>query len=105
MRILLVNPWITDFKAYDEWMRPLPLYRFMETHSLTHDVALIDCLSAVKKPKRYGTADFESEEIENPEVFRTIPRRFILQVECFSDYSAAFTGKEGRLAAAYPALR
>ena len=76
MRILLVNPWITDFKAYDEWMRPLPLYRFLETLCRENEVALIDCLSAVKKTKGYGTADFQSEQIGKPGVFRTIPRRF-----------------------------
>lgn len=76
MRILLVNPWITDFKAYDEWMRPLPLYRFLEAHLSAHDVELIDCLSAVRKPKPYGTADFEWVEIPKPAVFRSIPRRF-----------------------------
>ena len=76
MRILLINPWIIDFKAYDEWMRPLPLYRLLETLSGSHDVGLIDCLAAVKREKRYSTADFESVVIEKPEIFASIPRRF-----------------------------
>jgi len=25
MKILLINPWIYDFAAYDEWMKPLGL--------------------------------------------------------------------------------
>lgn len=76
MRILLVNPWIVDFKAYDEWMRPLSLYRLLEALSGSHEVGLIDTLSAVKREKRYTTADFESEVIEKPEIFSSIPRRF-----------------------------
>lgn len=76
MRILLVNPWITDFKAYDEWMRPLPLYRLLEALSGRHEVALVDCLEAVSRSKRHGTADFEFTPVEKPAVFQAIPRRF-----------------------------
>jgi hypothetical protein len=76
MKTLLINPWITDFKAYDEWMRPFPLYRFREKHGSVHEIGLIDCLDCRTRQKRDGTFDFLSVEIEKPAVFSAIPRKY-----------------------------
>lgn len=92
MNILLVNPWITDFKAYDEWMRPLPLYRFLEQYRSAHDITLLDCMGAPAKKKQFNTADFESEEIDKPAIFRKIPRkyrRYGISLRSFRDKLAA----------------
>ncbi len=76
MRILFINPWIMDFKAYDEWMRPLPLFNLIEKYSGSHEIGLIDCLSAVAEQKKYHTADYVSAVIEKPAVFEAIPRKY-----------------------------
>jgi hypothetical protein len=76
IKILLINPWIVDFKAYDERMRPLALYRFLERAPKNAEIRLIDCLDARAKLKLHNTADFESVEIEKPGCFQEIPRRY-----------------------------
>jgi hypothetical protein len=46
-RILLINPWINDFSAYDFWMKPLGLLymaSYLRKNGL--DVQLIDCLES-----------------------------------------------------------
>lgn len=76
--ILLVNPWIHDFSAYDLWMKPLGLlYSGAALESHGYDVKLIDCLNgAVKSQKHYNCAELRSEEISKPCHFSDIPRRF-----------------------------
>ncbi|OGS34426.1 MAG: hypothetical protein A2293_16185 [Elusimicrobia bacterium RIFOXYB2_FULL_49_7] len=76
MKILLVNPWIVDFKAYDEWMRPFPFYRFLERFRNNHDIKLIDCLGSHVRKKKFHTGDFESVELEPPAFFSRIPRKY-----------------------------
>ncbi len=87
MKILLVNPWIHDFAAYDFWLKPLGLlYLGAYLLALGHDVHLVDLLNRhdprlkeyvrVPKDKFYGTGKFPSRPIEKPPVLRKIPRRF-----------------------------
>ena len=87
MRILLVNPWIHDFAAYDFWLKPLGLlYLGAYLKALGHEVFLIDLLNRhdpelrnfvrVPKDKFYGTGKFPSKVIEKPEVLSGIPRKF-----------------------------
>lgn len=81
---LLVNPWITDFAAYDLWVRPLGLYTLASLlRAAGHCVELIDCLEGggdgtQRPPKRreWGQGKFFSEEIPRPEALRTVRKRF-----------------------------
>ena len=94
MNILLVNPWIYDFAAFDLWAKPLGLLYIgsvLENHG--YKIRLIDCmdrlhpaLAHVKRNKKYGTGKFYAEEVEKPELYRTLPRKFKrygLPLDCF----------------------
>ncbi len=82
--VLLINPWVHDFTAFDLWSKPLGLLYIASIlrHS-GYRVHLIDCLHYEeefqvypKKQKPNGTRSFYYEEIDKPYVFRGIPRRF-----------------------------
>ncbi len=87
--ILLVNPWIHDFAAYDFWMKPLGLlYLASILRSGGCEVALLDCLDFPSLPERYATllkipkrrdfgrGHFHQEVIPKPEPLRQIPRQY-----------------------------
>jgi len=86
MNALLVNPWITDFAAYDFWIRPLGLLwvgAFLEKRG--HTVGLIDCLDRFQEGRGYevtgasgpfGTGKFPREIIDTPACLRHVPRHF-----------------------------
>ena len=75
--ILLINPWITDFAAYDLWLRPLGL---LYIASLLREngfrVTLIDCLDFYSKTKEYGDGKFFKTRIEKPLSLKSIPRNY-----------------------------
>jgi radical SAM superfamily enzyme YgiQ (UPF0313 family) len=75
--ILLLNPWITDFAAYNFWIRPLGL---LYIASLLREngfrVTLIDCLDFHIKTKRYGDRKFFKTKIEKPLPLKSIPRNY-----------------------------
>jgi radical SAM superfamily enzyme YgiQ (UPF0313 family) len=83
--VLLINPWIYDFAAYDFWLKPLGLLALagiVERHSRCR-VRLIDCLGrsgrepAGGRPvKADGRGPFPKEEVPKPAVLRGIPRRY-----------------------------
>ena len=55
-KILLINPWIYDFAAYDFWIKPLGLlYMASLFRKNGYNVHLIDCLN-VYHPKLKGNA-------------------------------------------------
>ncbi|MFH1102313.1 MAG: radical SAM protein [Pseudomonadota bacterium] len=81
--ILLVNPWIHDFAAYDVWAKPLGLltiggilrhYRF--------DITYIDCLdrfhpkASLDIRSRFGRGPYLKTPIPKPSGFEDVPRRF-----------------------------
>lgn len=81
--ILLVNPWIYDFAAYDFWIKPIGLLsigNMLERHG--YRTFLIDCLdrwhplTPYLKNKKYGTGKFMRSEVEKPAVLSHIPRRY-----------------------------
>jgi len=87
--VLLVNPWIHDFAAYDFWMKPLGLlYLGGILRSKGFRILLLDCLeikalppeagSGLKLPKQgdFGRGHFYKEPIPKPEPLRLIPRHF-----------------------------
>ena len=75
--ILLLNPWITDFAAYNLWIKPLGL---LEIASLLREngfrVTLIDCLDFSIKTQKYGDGKFFKTKIEKPPPFKSIPRNY-----------------------------
>lgn len=81
--VLLVNPWIYDFAAYDFWNKPLGLLTIGAIlDRLGYDVRLIDCLdrfdpelspSAVRSD---GSGKFHRERLETPANLRLIPRHY-----------------------------
>ncbi len=89
LSILLVNPWVHDFSAYDLWMKPLGLlYIGAILRASGYEVRLLDLLEfsslpphlkrALKSPKRrdFGRGHFYREEIDKPAALKDIPLKF-----------------------------
>lgn len=86
--ILLVNPWIYDFAAYDFWLKPLGLLSLGSLlRANNHHVSYIDCLdpyspSMIKKtghlPARhaYGHGRFFRQIIDKPACLQFFPRSY-----------------------------
>ena len=87
--ILLINPWIYDFAAYDFWLAPLGLLSLAALlRKNGYAVQLIDCLRGPsslpplpcpgKQPKRFpsGHGHFFKEPLQKPQALRSIPRRY-----------------------------
>ena len=87
--ILLINPWIYDFSAYDFWIKPLGLlYIASLLRKNDYKVRFIDCLNPIhsllkketniKLPKRnaFGHGKFPQEIIPRPYPLRSIKRRY-----------------------------
>ncbi len=88
-RLLLINPWIYDFSAFDLWSKPVGLLYvtgFLE--SLGYEIHYLDCMDkyhpavlekqklAQPKVRKYGTGPFYRDVIEKPAVLDFVPRRF-----------------------------
>lgn len=87
--ILLVNPWIMDFAAYDLWAKPMGL---LMLGSLLRQggcgVAFVDCLArhdpdTERAPgvlpgtdRKHGTGKYNRMRVAKPEVFRDFPRYY-----------------------------
>jgi radical SAM superfamily enzyme YgiQ (UPF0313 family) len=84
--ILMINPWIYDFAAYDFWNKPLGLLIIAAILRRNgHHVTVIDCLSPLTgpgfpggSPKRtgLGTGRFLKTHIPKPDYFHAFPRKF-----------------------------
>lgn len=86
--ILLINPWIHDFAAYDFWLKPLGLlYLAGLLRANAHRISYIDCLDphsplmlqkTGKGPRRhtYGHGRFFRQVIEKPECLKGFPRSY-----------------------------
>jgi radical SAM superfamily enzyme YgiQ (UPF0313 family) len=87
--ILLINPWIYDFAAYDFWLTPLGLLSlaaFLRENG--YGVQMIDCLRRPvpalplprmeKQPRRFpaGHGHFFKEPLPKPASLHAIPRRY-----------------------------
>ena len=82
--ILLVNPWIHDFAAYDFWARPMGLLYMASTlrsHGFT--VSYIDCLDrfhpsahSTDPSARYGRGPYLKKRISKPKGLEDVPRTF-----------------------------
>jgi len=97
-RILLVNPPIYDFAAFDFWLKPYGMLSIAGKLRGRADFALFDYLdrmapfSAGQKPlasDRWGRGRFYFEKIQHPESLASIPRyfrRFGLSRSMFTDF-------------------
>jgi radical SAM superfamily enzyme YgiQ (UPF0313 family) len=87
--ILLINPWIYDFSAYDLWIKPLGLLSIAKTLKKNgFGIHLLDCLDTnnphikencrIKIPskKETGKGNFLKEEISKPDVLKGINRKY-----------------------------
>jgi len=76
-RILLLNPWITDFAAYNFWIKPLGL---LSIGSLLREsgfrATLVDCLNFLIKTNRYCDGKFFKTKIGKPLPLKSIPRNY-----------------------------
>jgi len=85
MHILLINPWIYDFTAYDFWSKPLGLlYIASLLQKYTEfDLSYIDCLDRYHPlltkrlpTKPDGRGPFFKQEVAKPAVVKDIPRKY-----------------------------
>ena len=84
--ILLINPWIYDFAAYDFWVKPIGLLSIGSIlDNFGYRTSLIDCLDRFyllqfgnfkSYNRKNGTGKFYRESVEKPTVLSDIPRKF-----------------------------
>lgn len=82
--ILLVNPWIHDFAAYDFWAKPLGLLTLAGVlRQAGFAVSYVDCLDRFhprgpqgRPTARCGRGPYLKTRIPTPAVFSDVPRRF-----------------------------
>ncbi|MDI6763403.1 MAG: radical SAM protein [Thermodesulfobacteriota bacterium] len=75
--ILLINPWITDFAAYNFWIKPLGLlYIAGVLRERGFRVTLIDCHNFYSKTQKFGDGNFFKTKIEKPLPLKSIPRNY-----------------------------
>ncbi len=85
--ILLINPWIYDFTAFDLWAKPLGLlYIAALLRSRGYEIEYIDCLDihhstmvqgkGLPKRKQYHQGHFFKENVDKPPALANIPRKY-----------------------------
>jgi radical SAM superfamily enzyme YgiQ (UPF0313 family) len=76
--LLLVNPWIYDFAAYDYFARPLGLlYLAGRLEASGFDVRFLDCLDGVHVQEGpFGTGRYPKEILPAPPPLQGLPRRY-----------------------------
>ena len=87
--LLLINPWIYDFAAYDMWAKPLGLlYIASCLRKNGYQVTFLDCLDIdhpqmepylrnIKLKKTpYGSSKFYKEIIQTPDCMEFVPRKY-----------------------------
>ncbi len=83
-RLLVVNPWIHDFAAFDFWLKPLGLLRIAgalrDAGAEVHLLDLVDrnhpWLPKHTKTDEWGRGKFFAEEIDRPGIVENVPRKF-----------------------------
>jgi radical SAM superfamily enzyme YgiQ (UPF0313 family) len=76
--LLLINPWVYDFAAYDFFAKPLGLLYLASFLSIQgFEVRLLDCLDAPQtRPGAFGTGRYSKEVLPTPPALAGIPRRY-----------------------------
>ena len=83
-RILLINPPIYDFSAYDFWLKPYGMLRVAGFLRGQAEFYLFDFLDRLDskvpagnyRSDRWGRGAFYSEPAEKPDIFDEVPRQF-----------------------------
>jgi hypothetical protein len=80
-RALVINPWVVDFKLYDEWMHPVGLYFLVALlRRGGADVRYVNCLdrpeNAAARPN--GTGSFPARAFPKPALYKNVKRRYKL---------------------------
>ncbi|MBM3334081.1 hypothetical protein FJY63_05415, partial [Candidatus Sumerlaeota bacterium] len=84
-RVLFVNPWASDFSAFDLWARPLGLlYLAGVARQMGCEPILLDCTDRNHPsldPRPYGPRSFScgkypAVELPKPAALRWVPRKF-----------------------------
>ena len=94
--ILLVNPWIYDFSAYDFGIKPVGLLRIGEfLRRKGAKINLADCLEGCSRQNdEYGFSKIRKEKIEKPEILKNIERpyfRYGISIQEFLEKISAFS--------------
>lgn len=85
MNLLLINPWIYDFSAYDLWAKPLGLlYIASVLRKAGFRVSFIDCMDRHHwslrgiplKEKEFGCGEYPAEEVQKPECLKFVLRKY-----------------------------
>lgn len=79
--ILIINPLVSDFKLYDEWMHPVGLYFLYDYLQRSgHSVHMFNFLDPGfhVQEKKYGTGSFDYVEIPKPDLYLSIKRKYKL---------------------------
>jgi hypothetical protein len=74
VKLLLVNPAIYDFTAYDFWLRPYGLLR-VGGRLRTHELTTFDYLLS-RKRDGFGRGRFDQQWMPKPAALADVPRRF-----------------------------
>ena len=87
--LLLINPWIYDFTAYDFWSKPLGLLYIASILSEQgYEISYIDCMDRYNReiltlqnrefPKKdeFGRGPFYKEEVKKSAILKNIPRQY-----------------------------
>jgi len=88
-KLLLINPWIYDFTAYDFWSKPLGLlYIASMLRETGYQINFIDCMdrydtqllklqnSSIPEREKDGTGPFYKTHIPRPKILKHIPRNY-----------------------------
>ena len=93
--LLLINPWVYDFTAYDFWSKPLGLlYVASILRGQGYEISYIDCMDRYNQevlklqnrefPKKdeFGRGPFYREEIKRPAILKDIPFNAVTLWRC-----------------------
>lgn len=83
MKVLFVNPFITDFTAYDMWLRPLGLFYLAAVVRQYSDAEVywLDALDRFQDGMEIhgrtdGRGKYPREFLEKPRLYRNVPRNY-----------------------------
>jgi hypothetical protein len=85
LKVLLVNPPVYDFSAYDFWLKPYGLLRIGGLLRGKADIVLFDYLDRmhqsserqeIVETQQWGRGKFEQGKVQKPPVFSFVPRYF-----------------------------
>lgn len=98
-KILLVNPWIYDFAAYDFGIKPMGLLRIAESLRREGNIVhLVDCLQGSSARKdAHGFSKFKKTLIPKPDIVSSLNRpyfRYGMGITEFIDKLKAFPSPE-----------